>query len=121
MSENNPCLTCGACCASFRVSFYWAETQPTTPNGVPAELTEPINQFYSCMKGTDSKTPHCIALEGKVGEAVSCKIYSQRSSTCHEFNIVDDDGQINPQCTRARAKYGLVPVVLLEKSLPASL
>ena len=79
-----------------------------------AELTEPVNQFYSCMKGTDSKTPHCIALEGKVGHAVSCKIYSQRSTTCHEFNIVDDDGQINPQCTRARAQYGLAPLVLLE-------
>ncbi|WP_374212354.1 YkgJ family cysteine cluster protein [Thiothrix subterranea] len=22
----NPCMTCGACCASFRVSFYWGET-----------------------------------------------------------------------------------------------
>ncbi|OZZ73507.1 zinc/iron-chelating domain-containing protein, partial [Klebsiella pneumoniae] len=25
MSEINPCMTCGACCAYFRVSFYWAE------------------------------------------------------------------------------------------------
>ncbi|HCB0868544.1 TPA: YkgJ family cysteine cluster protein, partial [Klebsiella pneumoniae] len=24
MSEINPCMTCGACCAYFRVSFYWA-------------------------------------------------------------------------------------------------
>ncbi|MBE0930280.1 YkgJ family cysteine cluster protein, partial [Escherichia coli] len=22
MSTDNPCLTCGACCAHFRVSFY---------------------------------------------------------------------------------------------------
>ncbi|MDR8357619.1 YkgJ family cysteine cluster protein, partial [Acinetobacter baumannii] len=22
MSEINPCMTCGACCAYFRVSFY---------------------------------------------------------------------------------------------------
>ncbi|MFO5452169.1 YkgJ family cysteine cluster protein, partial [Klebsiella pneumoniae] len=26
MSEINPCMTCGACCAYFRVSFYCAET-----------------------------------------------------------------------------------------------
>ncbi|MEG6657786.1 YkgJ family cysteine cluster protein, partial [Pseudomonas aeruginosa] len=25
MSTDNPCLTCGACCAHFRVSFYWGE------------------------------------------------------------------------------------------------
>ncbi|MBR7358785.1 YkgJ family cysteine cluster protein, partial [Klebsiella pneumoniae] len=25
MSDINPCMTCGACCAYFRVSFYWAE------------------------------------------------------------------------------------------------
>ncbi|THB82127.1 YkgJ family cysteine cluster protein, partial [Pantoea allii] len=26
MSEiSNPCVSCGACCAHFRVSFYWAE------------------------------------------------------------------------------------------------
>ncbi|MEA7465220.1 YkgJ family cysteine cluster protein, partial [Salmonella enterica subsp. enterica serovar Lubbock] len=24
MSVLNPCMTCGACCAYFRVSFYWA-------------------------------------------------------------------------------------------------
>ncbi|HGC1012017.1 TPA: YkgJ family cysteine cluster protein, partial [Escherichia coli] len=24
MSNPNPCITCGACCAFFRVSFYWA-------------------------------------------------------------------------------------------------
>ncbi|EGR9493162.1 YkgJ family cysteine cluster protein, partial [Escherichia coli] len=25
MNNPNPCMTCGACCAFFRVSFYWAE------------------------------------------------------------------------------------------------
>jgi len=25
MSIDNPCLTCGACCAYFRVSFYFGE------------------------------------------------------------------------------------------------
>jgi len=113
MSENNPCLTCGACCASFRVSFYWAETSAGQKNGVPVELTENVNDFYSCMKGTNSKTPHCIALEGQVGREVSCKIYEQRSSTCREFNIIDASGNIDAHCTKARARYGLLPVVNL--------
>ncbi|HBP8873638.1 TPA: YkgJ family cysteine cluster protein, partial [Escherichia coli] len=25
MNNPNPCMRCGACCAFFRVSFYWAE------------------------------------------------------------------------------------------------
>ncbi|RBD00840.1 YkgJ family cysteine cluster protein, partial [Xanthomonas oryzae pv. oryzae] len=24
----HPCLTCGACCAYFRVSFHWSEADP---------------------------------------------------------------------------------------------
>ena len=30
MSNLNPCMTCGACCAFFRVSFYWAEANGET-------------------------------------------------------------------------------------------
>jgi Fe-S-cluster containining protein len=118
MSQQNPCLHCGACCASFRVSFYWGETSAITPTGVPVELTTPVNQFYSCMNGTDSKTPRCTALTGVVGDSVSCTIYQQRSSTCREFDVRDDDGNINPQCTKARAKHGLLPVVLIDEMTP---
>lgn len=116
MSENNPCLTCGACCASFRVSFYWAETSMGQENGVPVDLTESVNNFYNCMKGTNQAKPHCIALVGEVGKTVSCAIYQQRSSTCREFNILDASGNIDPHCTKARAKYGLLPVVNLDLS-----
>lgn len=111
MSENNPCLSCGACCANFRVSFYWAETDMEQKNGVPIELTEQVNHFYSCMKGTNNKTPRCIALAGEIGQSVACTIYEQRSTTCREFNILDDEGNINANCTKARAKHGLLPVV----------
>ena len=31
----HPCLSCGACCAHFRASFYWAEADDQTPGGVP--------------------------------------------------------------------------------------
>lgn len=45
MSVLNPCMTCGACCAYFRVSFYWAEGDDASGR-VPASLTESITPFY---------------------------------------------------------------------------
>ena len=102
----NPCQTCGACCASFRVSFYWGEGAEAG-GGVPAALTEPLPPHRLCMAGTNSKAPRCIALSGKVGEAVGCGIYTRRSSTCREFLA---DGAADSACTRARAKYGLAPL-----------
>ncbi|ENO4720751.1 YkgJ family cysteine cluster protein, partial [Escherichia coli] len=42
MSNPNPCMTCGACCAFFRVSFYWAEADDAGGN-VPVSLTEQIS------------------------------------------------------------------------------
>lgn len=45
MSILNPCMTCGACCACFRVSFYWAEGDDASGR-VPASLTEPVTPFY---------------------------------------------------------------------------
>jgi len=110
---NNPCLSCGACCASFRVSFYWAETTLAQAEGVPVELTEPITPHYNCMKGTNHKQPHCIALQGVVGQRVSCTIYQQRSSTCREFDWLEADGQVSKDCTKARAKYHLLPLTQL--------
>ena len=44
MSEINPCMTCGACCAYFRVSFYWAEADDAG-GPVPSALTEPLTPF----------------------------------------------------------------------------
>ncbi len=63
MSVLNPCMTCGACCAYFRVSFYWAEGDDASGR-VPASLTEPVTPFLRCMAGTNQKQPHCKALIG---------------------------------------------------------
>lgn len=116
MNVNNPCLTCGACCAFFRVSFYWAEAQDAGGT-VPVQLTEPVNAHLRCMSGTNQKSPRCCALEGHPGEAVNCAIYHQRPSTCREFDPLDEHGLPNDACRRARAHYGLAP---LEVILPPS-
>ncbi|RWR03737.1 ferredoxin [[Pantoea] beijingensis] len=116
MSDNlNPCITCGACCAYFRVSFYWAEADDSG-GCVPADLTEPLTPFLRAMAGTNSKNPRCTSLQGQIGECVSCGIYNNRPTPCREFKMSGEDGEQNEACDRARAKYGLPP--LFHSSLP---
>lgn len=102
-AADNPCVRCGACCASFRVSFYWAEA---AERGLPEDLYEPITPNIACMKGTHSKTPRCIALIGEIGQVVGCTVYPQRTSPCREVQPGDS------QCHKARARHGLAPLEL---------
>ncbi|VYU78890.1 YkgJ family cysteine cluster protein [Metakosakonia massiliensis] len=114
MSDVNPCMSCGACCAYFRVSFYWAEADDAG-GLVPAELTEAVTPFLRCMSGTRQKPCRCSALEGTPGEATRCTIYHQRPSPCREFMASGENGEANEACDRARAHYGLPP---LYKDMP---
>lgn len=104
----NACLSCGACCTYFRVSFYWAEGE-----NMPADYVQPLTAVYSCMQGTNQAQPRCIALEGVVGEQVSCGMYEQRSSSCKEVQTGD------AQCNKARAAHGMIPLIDIE-ALPHS-
>jgi Fe-S-cluster containining protein len=103
--EANPCLDCGACCACFRVSFYWGEISPVSSPGVPDEFTEKLNHHRAVMLGTNQKNPYCIALQGRIGENVSCGIYEQRPSPCREF-AAGSEG-----CSSARKKHGMAELV----------
>lgn len=111
MSAYNPCLTCGACCAYFRASFYWAEAEPATGGTVPPETTEKLNDFFVVMKGTDQKNPRCIALEGTIGGCVSCAIYEKRASVCREFEFSWQNGKPHDRCDKARIAWGLPPLL----------
>jgi hypothetical protein len=97
--STNPCLLCGACCAAYRVSFYWAEA----PN-LPDHLVETINAHYGCLAGTHSAHPRCQALEGEVGSAVRCSVYAARPPACHEVLAGDE------KCNSARQRHGLPPI-----------
>lgn len=108
ISAQDACLSCGACCAYFRVSFYWAEGEV-----MPPEMVEPLTAVYSCMQGTNQSQPRCVALAGTVGENVSCQIYMQRSSSCKEVQAGD------AQCNKARSAHGLIPLIEIE-ALPSS-
>jgi Fe-S-cluster containining protein len=95
------CQTCGACCAAFRVSFYWAETDAHPAGHVPQAMTASISPYHVAMLGTQLKPVRCIALCGDVGQSVSCSIYDKRSSTCREFELGSED------CIKARKINGL--------------
>lgn len=105
-NQVSPCLSCGACCSFFRVSFYWAEAG-SAEGQVPEILTHRVNDFYSCMKGTERHKGRCAALIGDIGSQVRCSIYQNRSSTCREFECHSDTLAGNPDCNRARAAHGL--------------
>ncbi|WP_215779964.1 YkgJ family cysteine cluster protein [Paludibacterium sp. B53371] len=109
--SDNPCTTCGACCAHFRVSFYCGELTGGSGGIVPAELASQLNPVMACMKGTETGNGRCIALRGTLGSPdIRCSIYPQRPSPCRAFNSWLDDGQPNPDCQRLRAGIGLPPL-----------
>jgi Fe-S-cluster containining protein len=108
--DSNPCITCGACCAHFRVSFYWGEAEDAKPDGVPLSMCDDLNTMYRGMKGTNCVSPRCIALLGDIGVQVACTIYERRSSVCRDFAPAWENGQPNPRCDEARLAYGLPPL-----------
>lgn len=101
MDDDLDCQRCGACCAVFRVSFYWAEADDAPGGTVPVALTRQVSPQHRCMAGTETQPVRCIALNGAVGQAVACGIYARRSSTCRSVQPGDS------QCLKARAAHGL--------------
>ena len=95
------CRACGACCAAFRVSFYWGEA---SQRGVADTLTEKVSPHLACMTGTNRPEPRCAALTGEVGKGVRCSVYEARPSPCRELQPGDE------KCNRARSRHGLAPL-----------
>jgi hypothetical protein len=110
MTTENPCLSCGACCAHFKVTLYWAEADDATPEGVPVDWTEPAYDLFRAMRGTQDVPPRCAALNGDVGRCVSCSIYERRPSACRAFRASYCDGRRYERCEAARAAHGLPPL-----------
>jgi len=100
LSMSHPCLTCGACCASFRVDFSVHESQEHGGR-VPAGLVEEVTETTCRMRGTDWARPRCAALVGQVGTQAHCGIYEWRPSPCREFAAGSD------ACNRVRQRHGL--------------
>jgi len=104
---SHPCLTCGACCAHFRVSLHWSEADPALGGMVPAALTEPLRAHERAMRGTSQALPRCVALDARIGEYSRCTIHPLRPSACRDVQASWESGAASPQCDRARIAHGL--------------
>lgn len=103
LAAHDPCLACGACCASFRVDFSSRELEEhggPVPSGLAVDVTADLCR----MRGTDHQRPRCAALTGTVGSRVACGIYEWRPSPCREFEAGSD------ACARSRMRHGLEPL-----------
>lgn len=105
----DPCVRCGACCASLRVSFHRSQLQ-SEGGYVPDELADEETGSTCRMRGTDRARPRCVALVGKIGEMVHCGIYTQRPDPCREFSPHGLFGISNLECSRVRHRHGLPPL-----------
>jgi Fe-S-cluster containining protein len=109
-TDDNPCVRCGACCASFRVDFAREELGSEggqVPDGLAVEVTDHVCR----MRGTDHASPRCAALTGRVGIDARCGIYEWRPSPCREFGMLAPLGRGDDACSRARARHGLPPLL----------
>ena len=107
----HPCLTCGACCAQFRVAFHWMESDAITPGGVPAALTETLDAHRLCMRGTHAPPIRCVALDAEIGVHSRCTIHPSRPSVCRDVDASWEYGAVSAQCDKARIAHGL-PVLV---------
>jgi len=91
----NPCVSCGACCA-------YSENWPrfSTEDDAALELI-PAVLVNTRQSGMRCEGDRCAALSGKVGVATSCTIYAVRPDVCRTCMPGD------VECTIARKKFGL--------------
>lgn len=109
-NHDNPCMSCGACCASMRVSFHRSQLQ-SEGGRVPDAPADEETVSTARMRGTDRSQPRCVCLVGKVGESVRCGIYEFRPDPCVEFAAHGLYGIENDVCNRARRRHGLPPLL----------
>ena len=92
MSDNDICMSCGACCATWPIYF-------NAPHAVPEDKFVKCNKVLFRMTADENK--RCTCLGGTIGNHVMCNIYESRSTTCRTFDIRSD------RCNEARKKHGL--------------
>jgi len=61
------------------------------------------------MAGTNQKNPRCVALEGTIGEQVSCGMYELRSTSCKDVQVA------GAQCNKARIAYNMIPFIQIDR------
>lgn len=110
----HPCVRCGACCGSFRVSFTrqeWDAFDVARKNRLDQVVVSLGGNFVG-MRGAEIKhRPCCHALQGKIGHKAVCTVYQDRPSPCRDFVASYADGKTRqPRCDQARQAHGLSPL-----------
>ena len=98
-SADNPCTSCGACCA---YSANWPRF--TIEDDAALELI-PAKYVNERQSGMLCDGARCSALSGNVGVAVRCDIYAVRPEVCHTCMPGD------AECNMARRRHGLAALV----------
>ena len=110
VSATLDCQTCGACCCNpdenrdekfiDYVEILSREPLLRQPPRLLKRLTivNKSGERHMKMVGREQR---CIALDGEVGEGVSCKIYELRPAPCRRLKAG------SPECLRDRREKGL--------------
>lgn len=109
-SAPSVCRSCGACCATFRITLPRVDLASRPGGRVPDDLTEPYTATTACMRENPDAPGRCGALEGAIGIGVRCTIYPQRPDACRDFAPLSALGMGDEACDEARRRHGLPPL-----------
>ncbi|WP_407177178.1 YkgJ family cysteine cluster protein [Bradyrhizobium sp. STM 3562] len=94
-ATDNPCVTCGACCAYSENWPRFSTEDDAALELIPKQLVNARGSGMAC------ENDRCAALTGRIGVATSCAIYAIRPDVCRTCMPGD------AECTMARRKFGL--------------
>jgi len=95
----NPCQSCGACCA-------YSENWPRFSTEDDAALDLIPQRFVNAKQsGMRCDGDRCSALSGRIGVATACAIYTIRPEVCRTCMPGD------AECAMARRRHGLPPIM----------
>lgn len=108
------CMTCGGCCASF-VCVDVAPDNPISDKDCWEITNEGKNGEYTIDRYIKRKEEDfsCTALDGTIGEEVSCRVYENRPRMCRSFEAGSD------RCHAVRRAYGIEPFLGLMEMFEA--
>ncbi len=98
------CTRCGACCQAPHPDAQWyVAVNEVERTKLPAHSTvvEADPRYGKACRMATSDTGRCVALDGHVGELVTCTVYEDRPAPCREFQ----NGAA--PCRRARLHAGV--------------
>ncbi len=99
------CQTCGACCAALPCVGVRPNEQVADEDYWDVVINNEI--VVDRFVRRDSENFACVALDGTIGEDVSCRIYENRPKMCHLFEAGSD------KCHALRRIYGFEPFLTL--------